>query len=92
MSKKLSIKKQLSDLKSKMAELNKQLKREEDTEKMKVGEMVIGMFKSGKIDLESLEIELRKILENGDEEVGEKLVQRSFKGDSQTRPSSNEDR
>ncbi len=92
MSKKLSIKKQLSDLKSKMAELNKQLKREEDAEKMKVGEMVIGMFKSGKINQESLEIELRKILGSGDEELGEKQEQRSFKDDSQTRPISNEDR
>lgn len=92
MSKKLSIKKQLSDLKSKMAELNKQLKREEDAEKMKVGEMVIGMFKSGKINLESLEIELRKTLGDGDEEVEEKQEQRSFKDDSQNRSISNEDR
>lgn len=92
MSKKLLIKKQLLDLKSKMAELNKQLKREDDAEKMKVGEMVIGMFKLGKIDLVSLEIELRKILGDGDEEVEEKQEQRSFKDDSQTRPISNEDR
>jgi len=92
MSKKLAIKKQLADLKSKMLELNKQLKREEDTERMKVGEIVIAMYKSGNLNLVSLEAELKKII-GMEEEAEEKLDERlSGRDDSQIRSISNEDR
>ena len=92
MSKKLAIKKQLADLKSKMLELNKQLKREEDTERMKVGEIVIAMYKSGNLNLVSLEAELKKII-GMEEEAEEKLDERlSNREDSQIRSISNEDR
>ncbi len=93
MSKKLAIKKQLADLKSKMLELNKQLKREEDAERLKVGEIVIAMYKSGNLNLVSLEAELKKIIGNMEEEVEEKLDERlSNREDSQIRSISNEDR
>jgi ArsR family metal-binding transcriptional regulator len=93
MSKKLAIKKQLADLKSKMLELNKQLKREEDAERLKVGEIVIAMYKSGNLNLVSLEAELKKIIGNMEEEVEEKLDERlSSREDSQIRSISNEDR
>lgn len=93
MSKKLAIIKQLADLKSKMLELNKQLKREEDTERMKVGEIVIAMYKSGNLNLVSLEAELKKILGKIDEENEGKQDERlSSRDDSQIRSISNEDR
>lgn len=93
MSKKLAIIKQLADLKSKMLELNKQLKREEDTERMKVGEIVIAMYKSGNLNLVSLEAELIKILGKIDEENEGKQDERlSSRDDSQNRSISNEDR
>lgn len=93
MSKKILIKKQMNDLKNKLLELNKQLKREEDVEKLKVGEMVIAMFKAGKINLESLEAEMKKILGNIEEEVEEKQDERlSNRDNTQIRSNSNEDR
>jgi len=75
-----------------MLELNKQLKREEDTERMKVGEIVIAMYKSGNLNLVSLEAELKKII-GMEEEAEEKLDERlSGRDDSQIRSISNEDR
>ena len=92
MSKKILIKKQMNDIKNKLSELNKQLKREEDAEKMKVGEIVIAMYKSGNLNLVSLEAELKKII-GMEEEAEEKLDERlSGRDDSQIRSISNEDR
>ncbi|TXI94176.1 MAG: hypothetical protein E6Q33_00840 [Neisseriales bacterium] len=92
MSKKILIKKQMNDLKNKLSELNKQLKREEDAERMKVGEIVIAMYKSGNLNLVSLEAELKKII-GMEEEAEEKLDERlSNREDSQIRSISNEDR
>jgi ArsR family metal-binding transcriptional regulator len=66
---------------------------EEDAERLKVGEIVIAMYKSGNLNLVSLEAELKKIIGNMEEEVEEKLDERlSSREDSQIRSISNEDR